>query len=173
MSRQTTYNCNDKESDEYLSKKDEIIEEKLKEKNITVSGYYGHDEAFLRINGEKYSFLAMLDSNNQKIINDQLIPEEEYREFLETFITYSLKDLSTYNNPDTINPAHPLLLPDLKKHTLTGDGLPEYPSIAKKANIDFHPCVFHIVMNQRKPVWKKENRIKKKRQGLSKIMLVR
>ena len=83
MSRQTTYNCNDKESDEYLSKKDEIIEEKLKEKNITVSGYYGHDEAFLRINGEKYSFLAMLDSNNQKIINDQLIPEEEYREFLD------------------------------------------------------------------------------------------
>ena len=165
MSRQTTYNSNINESDEYLSKKDELIEEKLKEKDITVSGYYGHDEAFLRINGEKYSFLTMLDSNNQKIINDQLIPEDEYREFLETFITYSLKDLSTYNNPDTINPSHPLLLPDLKKHTLTGDGLPEYPSIAKKANIDFHPCVFHIIMNQRKPVWKKENRIQRKRQS--------
>ena len=62
MSRQTTYNSNINESDEYLSKKDELIEEKLKEKDITVSGYYGHDEAFLRINGEKYSFLTMLDS---------------------------------------------------------------------------------------------------------------
>ena len=34
MSRQTTCNCNDKKSDEYLSKKDEQIEEKLKEKKI-------------------------------------------------------------------------------------------------------------------------------------------
>lgn len=165
MSRQTTFNCNDKESDEYLSKKDEVIEEKLKENDIDNSGYYGHDEAFLRINGEKYSFLAMLDSTNQKIINDQLISEDQYREFLETFITYSLKDLSIYNNSDTPNPPHPLLLPNLKKNTLTGDGLPEYPSIAKKANIDFHPCVFHLVMNQRKLVWKKENRIQRKRQS--------
>lgn len=62
----------------------------------------------------------MLDSTNQKIINDQLISEDQYREFLETFITYSLKDLSIYNNPDTPNPLHPSSLPDLKKHTLTG-----------------------------------------------------
>ena len=78
-------NCNDKKPDEYLSKKDEQIEEKLKENNIEDSGYYGHDEAFLRINGKKYSFLSMIDSTNQKIINDQLIPEDEYRQFLETF----------------------------------------------------------------------------------------
>ena len=107
----------------------------------------------------------MIDSTNQKIINDQLIPEEEYRQFLETFIIYSLKDLSIYSDPNTPNPTHPVFLPDLKKHTLTGDGLPEYPSIAQKANMYFHPCVFHIIMNQRKPVWKKENRIKRKKQA--------
>lgn len=164
MSRQTTYNCNEK-SDEYQSKKDELIQEKINEKNIEYSGYYGHDEAFLRINGEKYSFLTMLDSTNQNIINDQLIPEKEYREFLETFIRYSLKDLSIYSNPDTPKPIHTSLLPDLKKHTLTGDGLPEYPSIAKKANIDFHPCILHLIMNQRKSVWKRENGITRKKQA--------
>ena len=165
ISRQTTFYCNDKNSKEYLSKKDKIIEEKLKEKNIDDSGYYGHDEAFLKINGEKYSLLTMIDSTNQKIINDQLIPEDKYRELLEPFILYSLKDLSVYNDPNTPNPTHPSLLPDLKKHTLTGDGLPEYPSIARKANMDFHPCVFHLIKGQRTPVWKKEKRIIKKRQS--------
>ena len=90
------------------------------------------------------------------------MPEEEYRELLETFICYSLKDLSVYSDSNTSNPTHPLLLPDLKKHTLTGDGLPEYPSIAQKANIEFHPCIFHLIMNQRAPVWKKQRQIKNK-----------
>ena len=39
-------------------KKEKIIEEKLEEKDIDLSGFPGHDEAFCRINGEKYSFLA-------------------------------------------------------------------------------------------------------------------
>ena len=143
-------------------KKEKIIEEKLEEKDIDLSGFPGHDEAFCRINGEKYSFLAMVDSNNQRIINDQLIPEEEYRDLLETFITYSLKDLSSYNNPDKPNPPHPILLPDLKKDTLIGDGLKEYPTIAKKNNMDFHPCGFHKIMNQRKPIWKIQKKLLKK-----------
>ena len=165
ISRQTIYTYNDKFSDAYLSNKEEKIQEKLEEKNISESGYYGHDEAFLRINGLKYSFFAMVDSTNQSIVNDQLIPEEDYRLLLEPFILYSLKDLSVYNDPETPNPLSPLLLPDLKKHTLTGDGLPEYPSIAKKANMDFHPCVFHLIMNERKPVWKRQRVIEKKRQS--------
>ena len=89
---------------------------------------------------------------------------------LETFIIYSLKDLSVYNDPNTPNPPHPLLLPDLKKHTLIGDGLPEYPGIAKKANMDFHPCDFHIIMNQRKPSWKRQKILENKKQSkLNKI----
>ena len=101
----------------------------------------------------------MVDSNNQRIINDQLIPEEEYRDLLETFITYSLKDLSIYKDPNKPNPPHPILLPDLKKDTLIGDGLKEYPNIAKKNNMDFHPCGFHKIMNQRKPIWKIQKRL--------------
>lgn len=164
LSRQTTYNFNDKESEEYIAKKEEKIQEKLIEKNIEPTGFPGHDESFLTINGEKYAFLAMIDSNNQSIINDQIIPENEYRDFLETFIIYSQKDLSPYKDSNIPNPRHPLLLTDLKKDTLIGDGLKEYPTIAKKANMDFHPCGFHIIMNQRKPVWKTQKGLEQKKQ---------
>ena len=78
------------------------------------------------------------------------------REHLETFIIYSMKDLSIYNDSNTPNPLSPLSLPDLEKHVLTGDGLREYPTIAAKANIDFHRCVFHLLMGQRIPVWKRQ-----------------
>ena len=137
ISKQSIYNYNADKTDDYLLEKEKIIEEKLEEKNIDLSGFPGHDEAFCRINGEKYSFLAMVDSNNQRIINDQLIPEEEYRDLLETFITYSLKDLSSYNNPDKPNPPHP-------------------------NNMDFHPCGFHKIMNQRKHIWKIQKKLLKK-----------
>ena len=162
ISRQTTYNYNSNETDTYLLEKENVIEEKIEEKNIEFTGFPGHDEAFCRINGESYSFLAMLDSNNQRIINDQLVPENEYRDLLETFITFSLKDLSVYNDPNTPNPPHHLLLPDLKKDTLIGDGLSEYPNIAKKNNMDFHPCVFHKIMNQRTPIWKRQKGLQRK-----------
>ena len=159
LSRQTIYNFNDKESDEYITKKmEEKIQEELNERNIEPTGFPGHDESFLTINGKKYAFLVMIDSNNQSIINDQIIPEKEYRDFLETFIIYSQKDLSPYKDPKTQNPRHHLLLNDLKKDTLIGDELKEYPLIAKKINMDFHTCGFHIIMNQHKtPV---ENRKK-------------
>ena len=109
-------------------------------KNIEPTGFPGHDESFLTINGEKYAFLAMIDSNNQSIINDSNNARKMNIEiFLETFIIYSQKDLSPYKDPNTPNPRHPLLLTDLKKDTLIGDGLKEYPIIAQKANMDFHP----------------------------------
>ena len=164
LSRQSTYNFNDNESEQYITKKEDKIQEKLNEKNIEPTGFPGHDESFLTINGEKYTFLAMIDSNNQSIINDQIIPENKYRDFLETFIIYSQKDLSPYKDPNKPNPKHPSLLTDLKKDTLIGDGLKEYPIIAKKANMDFHPCSFHIIMNQRKPVWKTQKRLEQKKQ---------
>ena len=150
ISKQSIYNYNTDKTDDYLLKKEKIIEEKLEEKDIELSRFPGHDEAFCRINGEKYSFLAIVDSNNQRIINNQLIPEDEYRDLLETFITYSLKDLSIYKNPNKPHPPHLILLPDLKKDTLIGDGLKEYPNIAKKNNMDFHPCGFHKIMKSKK-----------------------
>ena len=111
----------------------------------------------------------MIDSNNQSIINDSNNARKMNIEiFLETFIIYSQKDLSPYKDQNTPNPRHPLLLTDLKKDTLIGDGLKEYPIIAQKANMDFHPCGFHIIMNQRQPVWKTQKRLKQKKTKKSK-----
>ena len=48
LSRQTIYNFNDKESDEYITKKmEEKIQEELNERNIEPTGFPGHDESFL------------------------------------------------------------------------------------------------------------------------------
>lgn len=117
----------------------------------------------------------MVDSNNQRIINDQIVLEDEYRDLLEAFIIYSQKNLSIYQDPNTPNPRHPLLLQDLKKHTLIGDGLAEYPAIAKKANMDFHPmCIpqnnepttthmeYSKINRKKNPIQQKQNRKKQR-----------
>lgn len=104
LSRQSNYNFNDKESEEYIAKKEEKIQKKLNEKNIELTGFSGHDELFLTINIEKYAFLAMIDSNNQCIINDQIIPKNEYRDFFRNIHHIPTKDLSHYKDPKTLNP---------------------------------------------------------------------
>ena len=104
----------------------------------------------------------MLDSNNQSIINDNYIPEKDFPDFLEDFITFSLKDLSIYSDPNIPNPQSHLSLPDLKKDTLIGDGYRAYPGIAKSLNMNFQPCIFHIIKNQRAVTWKHQKNIKNK-----------
>ena len=130
--RQNVYNYKIDECESYLVEKEAKIQEELEKQGIESSGFIGHDESFLKICGIKFVYMAMLDSTNQSIINDTIMPEKDFSDFLEDFITFSLKDLSVYSNPNTANPPHHLLLPDLKKDTLTGDGYPAYPGIAKK-----------------------------------------
>ena len=72
FSRQTIYNCNDNESDDYLKQKEELILEKIENNGIDLTGYYGHDEAFFRLNGEEKSLLAMIESNIRRIINTNI-----------------------------------------------------------------------------------------------------
>ena len=162
ISKTSVYNYNQKYTDKKIEQKESIIKLWLKIKNIVPTGFPGHDEAFLRIMGIKYAYLVMLDSNNGMIMNDMLCLENQYRDLLEPFITYSQKDLSVYSDPTRPNPASPLLLPDFYRHTLIGDGLKEYPQIAKKNNMDFHYCIFHVIMNQRTPSWKEQRQMKRK-----------
>jgi hypothetical protein len=50
------------------------------------------------------------------ILNDQIMKYEDFDKYLiEIFMTYSLKDLTPYSNPDILNPKHSLLLTDFKK----------------------------------------------------------
>ena len=76
----------------------------------------GYDESFFFIDGEKYVRTTSIDSQNHMILNDQIIKSEDFdKYFIEIFMTYSLKDLTAYSNPNIPNPKHPLLLSVLKK----------------------------------------------------------
>ena len=163
ITRQSVYNHKIAECEEYIEQKERKIQEELEKQGIENTGFVGHDEAFFRINGKKYAYLTLLDSTNQSIINDNIMPEKDFSDYLEDFINYSLKDLSVYHNPTTPNPPHPLLLTDLRKHTLTGDGYRAYPGIAERINIRFHPCGFHIIKNQREKTWKHQRNMARKR----------
>ena len=106
-----------------MSKKEEKIYQIIKERNIEFSGIIGYDESFFFINGEKYVRTTSIDNKNHMILNDQIIKAEDFdKYFIELFMTYSLKDLTAYSNPDIPNPKHPLLLRDLKKDTMITDG---------------------------------------------------
>ena len=117
---------------------------------------------FFFINGEKYVRTTSIDSQNHMILNDQIIKAEDFdKYFIEIFITYSLKDLTAYSNPNTPNPKHPLLLCDLKKDAMITDGYAAYVPIIEKLQMTHQKCVFHKIMNQRTPVWKTTNKLER------------
>ena len=96
------------------------------------------------------------------ILNDQIIKAEDFdKYFIEIFVTYSLKDLTAYSNPNIPNPKHPLLLHDLKKDTMITDGYAAYVPIIEKLQMTHQKCVFHKIMNQRTPVWKTTNKLER------------
>ena len=160
--RQTVQYHESIKSEEYLSRKEEKILKILKERNIKFSGIVGYDESFFFINGEKYVRTTSIDSQNHMILNDQIIKAEDFdKYFIEIFITYSLKDLRAYSNPNILNPKHPLLLCDLKKDTMITDGYAAYVPIIEKLQMNHQKCVFHKIMNQRTPVWKTTNKLER------------
>ena len=96
------------------------------------------------------------------ILNDQIMKYEDFdKYFIEIFMTYSLKDLTPYSNPDMPNPKHSLLLTDLKKDTMITDGYTTYVPIIEKLHMTHQKCVFHKIMNQRTPVWKTTNKLER------------
>ena len=160
--RQTVQYHESINSEQYLSKKEEKITQIIKERNIEFSGIIGYDESFFSINGEKYVRTTSIDTQNHMILNDQIIKYEDFdKHFIEIFMTYSLKDLTTYSNPNIPNPKHPLLLNDLKKDTMITDGYTAYVPIIEKLHMTHQKCVFHKIMNQRTPVWKITNKLQR------------
>ena len=134
----------------------------LEERNIEFSGIVGYDESFFFIGGEKYVRTTSIDSQNHMILNDQIMKSEDFdKYFIEIFMTYSLKDLTVYYNPNILNPKHPLLLSDLKKDTVITDGYTAYVPIIEKLLMTHQKCVFHKIMNQRTPVWKTTNKLQR------------
>ena len=163
ISRSTVYLHKKKRHMIYSQKKRKGIEKLLKEKNIGLSGVYNYDEEFIGNKNQKYARLTLLDANTHVIINDLKIPKEQFNsDFIEIFLTYSLKDLSIYNDPTRPNPRHPLLLPNLKKDVIVTDGDNAYPKILEKLGVEQHLCGFHKIMNQRTFTWKEQRNISRK-----------
>ena len=173
--RQTVQYHEFTESEEYLSKKEEKINQIIEERNIEFSGIFGYDESFFFIDGEKYVRTTSIDTKNHMILNDQIMKAEDFdKYFIEIFMTYSLKDLTDYSNPDVSNPKHPLLLRDLKRDTMITDGYTAYVPIIESLQMDHQKCVFHKMMNQRTTVWKTmaklERQLKSKENKLEKTL---
>ena len=56
----------------------------IKKLNIKPSGYYSYDEEFIKINKKIYVRLALIDVHTKIIINDELIPKEQFnKEYIE------------------------------------------------------------------------------------------
>ena len=158
-----------------MSKKEEKINQIIEERNIEFSGIFGYDESFFFIDGEKYVRTTSIDTKNHMILNDQIMKAEDFdKYFIEIFMTYSLKDLTDYSNPDVSNPKHPLLLRDLKRDTMITDGYTAYVPIIESLQMDHQKCVFHKMMNQRTTVWKTmaklERQLKSKENKLEKTL---
>ena len=166
INRSTVYLHKKKRYPNYSQAKRKGIQKLLKEKNIGLSGVYNYDEEFIGNKNQKYARLSLIDANTRVIINDQKIPKEQFTsDFIEIFLTYSLKDLSIYNDPTRANPRHPLLLPDLKKDIIVTDGDKAYPKILEKIGVEQHLCAFHKIMNQRTFTWKQQRIITRKQKS--------
>ena len=79
----------------------------------------------------------MINSNNQSIINDQIMPENEYQDFLETFIIYSQKDLPPYKDPNTPNPRHPFIIKRFKKRYINWRWIKRISYNCQKSKYEF------------------------------------
>ena len=129
--------------EEFLEKEERLINQMIKCLGIEPSGVYCYDEEFVEKKIDSQVRLTIIDAITNQIINDQVIDKEDFNpDFIEIFLKYSLKDLP--------------------KKLLITDGHPAYPSIIEKICIDHQLCIFHIIKNQRKPIFKKMNRNAKK-----------
>ena len=163
MDKSTVYRHKKKRYENYSKSKRKEINKILKKEKYKLSGVYNYDEEFIGNKNQKYTRLSLIDANTRVIINDQKIPKEQFNpDFIEIFLTYSLKDLSIYNDPTRSNPKHQLLLSDLKKDVIVTDGDKAYPKILENLGVEQHLCAFHKIMNQRTFTWKQQQKITRK-----------
>ena len=135
--------------EEFLDNQEQLINQLIKILGIEPSGVYCYDEEFL--GNQKYPQvrLSLIDAITNQIINDQTIKKEEFTPyFIEIFLKYTLEGLP--------------------KKLLITDGHPTYPSIIEKICINHQLCIFHIIKNQRDPIFKKMNTLKRKEKSRNK-----
>lgn len=120
-SRQTILN-HQKESYENFYK--DKIEEALKYTDDDLSGVYGYDEQFLKVNGEDRTRLSLIDLNTHVQLNWLIVKEFDIK-IVESFIKTTLIDK--------------------KVDTIVTDGLTWYNLIIEDLKTKHQLCTFHIM----------------------------
>ena len=136
-------------SEEFLNNQEQLINQIIEILGIEPSGVYCYDEEFLGNQKNPQVRLTIIDAVNNLIINDQTINKEDFTpDFIEIFLKYTLEGLP--------------------KKLLITDGHLAYPSIIERICIDHQLCIFHIIKNQRDPIFKKMNKLKRKENNTDK-----
>ena len=78
ISRQSIYLHEKELSPQYIYNKEQKILKEIKKLNIKPSGYYSYDEEYIKINKKIYVRLALIDVHTKMIINDELIPKNQF-----------------------------------------------------------------------------------------------
>lgn len=128
ISRQSVYLSENELSPQYIYNKEQEILKKIKKLEIRPSGYYHYDEEFIKISKKIYVRLALIDAHTKMIINDELIPKEQFnKEYIEKFLKESTREI--------------------KLNTIITDGHRSYPEIIKRLGAKHQLCTFHIMQN--------------------------
>ena len=128
ISRQSIYLHEKELSPQYIYNKEQEILKEIKKLNIKPSGYYSYDEEFIKINKKIYVRLALIDVHTKMIINDELIPKNQFnKEYIEKFLKESTDGI--------------------KLKTIITDGYRSYPEIIERLGAKHQLCTFHIMQN--------------------------
>ena len=128
ISRQSIYLHEKELSPQYIYNKEQEILKEIKKLNIKPSGYYSYDEEFIKINKKIYVRLALIDVHTKMIINDELIPKDQFnKEYIEKFLKESTDGI--------------------KLKTIITDGYRSYPEIIERLGAKHQLCTFHIMQN--------------------------
>ena len=128
ISKQSIYLHEKELSPQYIYNKEQKILKEIEKLNIKPSGYYSYDEEFIKINKKIYVRLALIDVHTKIIINDELIPKEQFnKEYIEKFLKESTEGI--------------------KLKTIITDGYRSYPEIIESLDAKHQLCTFHIMQN--------------------------
>ena len=128
ISRQSIYLHEKELSPQYIYNKEQEILKQIEKLNIKSSGYYSYDEEFIKISSKIYVRLALIDVHTKMIINDELIPKNEFgKEYIEKFLKESTEGIEL--------------------NTIITDGHRSYPEIIERLGAKHQLCTFHIMQN--------------------------
>ena len=128
ISRQSIYLHEKELSPQYIYNKEQEILKQIEKLNIKPSGYYSYDEEYIKINNKIYVRLALIDVHTKMIINDELIPKNQFNKaYIEKFLKQSTDGI--------------------KLETIITDGYRSYPEIIERLGAKHQLCTFHIMQN--------------------------